>query len=137
MAWKIIGLILFSLSSLVACEGALEAVAEGSQGEKEASVRSNVAAAPMAEAVSPQPSAQEAEGGRLVFLFSDPPTFDPHVGADAASALVIVELFGGLVTVDQKLEVVPTLPKAGRSAQMVRYTPSKFGRMPSFTTEDR
>ena len=66
----------------------------------------------MAEAVSPQPLAQEAEGGRLVFLFSDPPALDPHVGAGAASALVIVELFGGLVTVDQKLEVVPDLAES-------------------------
>ncbi len=49
------------------------------------------------------------EGGRFVRLFVDPPTLDPHLTTDATSAQVIVEVFGGLVTIDQHLNVVADL----------------------------
>ena len=46
---------------------------------------------------------------RLVQLFVDPPTIDPHVTTDATSARIIVEVFGGLVTIDPSLDIVPDL----------------------------
>ena len=50
--------------------------------------------------------------GRLVRLFIDPPTLDPHITTDARSAQIIVELFGGLVTINEDLEIVPDLAKS-------------------------
>ena len=50
-----------------------------------------------------------AEGGTLVRLWSDPPTLDPHLTTDATSAVIIVEVFGGLVTIDPELNIVPDL----------------------------
>ncbi|MBM4465356.1 MAG: peptide ABC transporter substrate-binding protein [Chloroflexi bacterium] len=39
----------------------------------------------------------------------EPPTLDPALTQDATSASYIVEIFGGLVTLDQDLEVVPDI----------------------------
>lgn len=47
----------------------------------------------------------------LRYLFADPPTLDPHLTTDATSATIIVEIFGGLVTINPALEVVPDLAK--------------------------
>ena len=52
------------------------------------------------------------EGGRFVRLYVDPPTLDPHLTTDATSAQVIVEVFGGLVTIDKDLNVVPDLAES-------------------------
>ncbi len=43
---------------------------------------------------------------------SDPITLDPALASDADSATYIVEIFSGLVTLDQKLNVVPDLAEA-------------------------
>ena len=48
-------------------------------------------------------------GGKLVRVFRDPPTLDPHLTTDTASANFIVEIFGGLVTIDRDLQIVPDL----------------------------
>jgi len=45
----------------------------------------------------------------LVQLWDDPPTLDPHLAADVPSALIVIEVFGGLVTLDTNLKVVPDL----------------------------
>ena len=45
-------------------------------------------------------------------LFVDPPTLDPHIATDATSAQIIVELFGGLVTINEELEIVPDLAES-------------------------
>ena len=57
------------------------------------------------------------EGGRFVRLFIDPPTLDPHLTTDATSAQVIVEVFGGLVTIDKDLNVVPDLAETWNISQ--------------------
>ena len=57
-------------------------------------------------------SGELLEGGRFVRLFVDPPTLDPHLTTDATSAQVIVEVFGGLVTIDKNLDVVPDLAES-------------------------
>ena len=51
-------------------------------------------------------------GGRLVRLYSDPPTLDPHLTTDAGSGGIIVEVFGGLVTIDPDLNIVPDLAES-------------------------
>ena len=50
-----------------------------------------------------------ATPGKLVRLYVDPPTLDPHRATDATSAAIIVEVFGGLVTLNPELKVVPDL----------------------------
>ena len=42
-------------------------------------------------------------------LWDDPPTLDPHLSTDTTSATIIVEVFGGLVTINPNLEIVPDL----------------------------
>ena len=60
-------------------------------------------------AAASQGQGQGTSGGRLVRLFVDPPTLDPHITTDATSAQIIVELFGGLVTIDPDLNIVADL----------------------------
>jgi len=63
----------------------------------------------------------DAAGGTLVRLGSDPPTLDPHLAGDTTSAVIIVEVFGGLVTIepqnptnikDPQLEIVGDLAES-------------------------
>ena len=49
---------------------------------------------------------------RFVRLYVDPPTLDPHATTDATSAQIIVEVFGGLVTIDPNLDIVPDLAES-------------------------
>ena len=48
-------------------------------------------------------------GGTLVRLWGDPPTLNPHLTTDVTSATIIVEIFGGLVTLDTDLNIVGDL----------------------------
>lgn len=51
-----------------------------------------------------------ASGDRVLRLpGSDPITLDPALAQDVESATYVVEIFGGLVTLDQNLDVVPDL----------------------------
>ena len=76
------------------------------------------AAAPTAAPAATTAPAQSESGGsgngetRLVQLFVDPPTFDPHLTTDATSARIIVEVFGGLVTIDPELQIAPDLAES-------------------------
>ena len=77
----------------------------------------NAAPAPISpNAASPETASASAtaieSGGRLVRLYSDPPTLDPHLTTDAGSAAIIVEVFGGLVTINPDLEVAPDLAES-------------------------
>ncbi|MEC9309260.1 MAG: peptide ABC transporter substrate-binding protein [Chloroflexota bacterium] len=51
-------------------------------------------------------------GGSLIRLGSDPPTLDPHVATDSVSIMYINEIYGGLVTLDLDLNVVPDLAES-------------------------
>ncbi len=42
----------------------------------------------------------------------DPPTLDPALTGDAESAIYVVEIFSGLVTLDQNLKVVPDIAES-------------------------
>src|SRR5262245_25491919 len=54
-------------------------------------------------------SSSSAAKGDLRLVGSDPLTLDPHTAQDSGSAAYIVEIFGGLVTLDQSLKVVPDI----------------------------
>ena len=59
--------------------------------------------------VAPPARVQHARGGRLIRLFSDPPTLDPHLTTDTTSSTIVNELFGGLVTINPEIELTPDL----------------------------
>ena len=51
------------------------------------------------------------EDAVLQRLGPEPPTLDPHITVSGESALYVVEIYGGLVTIDRNLRVVPDLAK--------------------------
>ncbi len=112
--WKglvIISLIL-ALTLLMACGG--EAAPEASTEEPTAEPTEVASAAP-SEEEEPESSSGQSQTGdttRLVHLYVDPPTLDPHLTTDATSARIIVEVFGGLVTIDPDLNIVPDLAES-------------------------
>jgi ABC-type transport system substrate-binding protein len=52
------------------------------------------------------------QGGKLIRLYADPPTLDPHLTTDNISGGLVNEVFGGLVTLDLDLNVVPDLAES-------------------------
>ena len=50
--------------------------------------------------------------GQLRLGSSDPVTLDPAIAGDALSAEYIVEIFGGLVTLDRELNIVPDIAES-------------------------
>ena len=64
---------------------------------------------PIAEPADVQGSTKTVDGGTFLGLGVDPPTLDPHLNTDASSALYAVEIFGGLMTIDQNLAIVGDL----------------------------
>ena len=64
---------------------------------------------PIAEPADVQGSTKTVDGGTFLRLGVDPPTLDPHLNTDASSALYAVEIFGGLMTIDQNLAIVGDL----------------------------
>ena len=48
-------------------------------------------------------------GGELRLLGRDPLTLDPACASDVDSANYIVEVFGGLVTIDRELQIAPDI----------------------------
>ena len=51
-------------------------------------------------------------GGRFTLVYSDPPTLDPHLVVDGTSFGVVVELFSGLVSLNENLQIVPELAES-------------------------
>ena len=58
---------------------------------------------------SPNDNGQEPSGAQLRLRGPEPITLDPHIIQDASSALYVVEIFGGLLTLDTDLEIQPDL----------------------------
>ena len=51
---------------------------------------------------------EAVQGGVLRLLGSDPPTLDPHQAGDVSSSRYILEVFGGLLTINPDLEMSVT-----------------------------
>ena len=63
--------------------------------------------------LEPQTTPIPRQGGNeLVLLGDEPPTLDPALAGDATSSGYIVEIFGGLVTLNTDLEVVPDIAES-------------------------
>ena len=52
------------------------------------------------------------KGGIFTRNWSDPPTLDPHLVTDTTSAGIVVEIFSGLVSLNEDLEIVPELAES-------------------------
>lgn len=65
--------------------------------------------APGHAATDREPTGERVQGGVLMALGSDPPTLDPHQTGDVTSSRYILEVFGGLLTIDYDLQIVPDL----------------------------
>ena len=48
----------------------------------------------------------------ITWLWTDPPTLDPHLTSDTTSAGIVVEIFGGLVSFDTSLNLVADLAES-------------------------
>ncbi len=116
MNWKIVLVVIVSVLLLAACSSrARPSAREAAPQPTPAQV-----ATPLPTATTPsesrvsdgKASGQRTEGGTLVRLWNDPPTMDPHLTTDATSAAIIVEVFGGLVTIDPNLNIVPDLAES-------------------------
>ena len=116
---------LIGVMLLAACSGASETVPEEPVSGQSGGADSQAETAPTAPTdeptVTPEAKAMPTDvpivssmaprGGRLVRLFSDPPTLDPHISTDYLAAAIVNEVFGGLVTIDPSIEIVPDLAK--------------------------
>ena len=110
--WMAILLALSTVLLFAACGGD-----SGTDVETTAATEEPTEAPAEQAAASESGEADEEEGGatgtsKLVRLYVDPPTLDPHVTTDATSAQIIVEVFGGLVTIDPNLDIVPDLAES-------------------------
>ena len=104
---------------LLACAALLLVMACSGESEPTAAPSESATATAPADTATQAPAADESDSKdgddtagdttRLVQLFVDPPTLDPHLTTDATSARIIVEVFGGLVTIDRNLDIVPDL----------------------------
>ena len=108
MDWKKLFYVFGILVLLVACSSGSEG---GEIGKPIDNPSDGVASLDKSEA-NVNTAEKLLEGGRFVRLYVDPPTLDPHLTTDATSAQVIVEVFGGLVTIDKELNVVPDLAES-------------------------
>ena len=108
--WIGIFLALTVLLVVVACGGDSSAPAETTEPAAEPTATPAVAAAE--EEAETEDDDGAVNTNKFVQLFVDPPTLDPHVTTDATSARIIVEVFGGLVTIDPELNIVPDLAES-------------------------
>ena len=68
---------------------------------------------PATPTAEPEPTkGASIEGGALQLLGSDPPTLDPHQSGDVTSARYILEVFGGLLTINPELAIVPDIAES-------------------------
>ena len=103
MAWRALILIIFSSFLLAACSSATPPEAPID------SFEANGAAEKPEPAITSNSNAGRPQGGKLVMLYRDPPTMDPHLSTDNISGGLVNEIFGGLVTLGLDLKVVPDL----------------------------
>ena len=102
---------LVALMLLAACGGEAATPTE-TPGPAATSAPAAVPASPAAGEESPPEEGAAPGAAKFVQLYVDPPTLDPHLTTDATSARIIVEVFGGLVTIDPNLDIVPDLAES-------------------------
>src|SRR5437870_1817963 len=91
------GLLILGMAVAMACGGSSDS---GGGGD------------PLNPGNKPSSGGSSSAKGDLRLLGGDPLTMDPALASDAGSAEYIVEIFGGLVTLDQNLKIVPDLAES-------------------------
>ena len=123
MALRALILIIFSSFLLVACSSATPpeapidspAASSAADSSSPSNSSSSTADSSSSTAEKPKPAVTSnsntgrPQGGKLVRLYRDPPTLDPHLTTDNISGGLVNEIFGGLVTLSLDLKVVPDL----------------------------
>ena len=120
MTWRTFLVILLGSLLLSGCSPASESTLPAPSPSASAVVEAKPAPASTSSKPSQNTSQNTSQGnvssskrgGKLVRVFRDPPTLDPHLTTDTASANFIVEIFGGLVTIDRDLQIVPDLAES-------------------------
>ncbi len=95
-------------------------VSSGSQQARDTKRDTKPGPVTLADVSTPVPKASSTavpedlglSGGVFNRLWSDPPTLDPHLTSDTTSAGVVVEIFGGLVSFDTSLNLIPDLAES-------------------------
>lgn len=114
MRWKALLFLIAVMLFVVGCSGGRA----GRQDISTTSVESNASdgnseTQKKGDSQSVSPSVKgDTDSGTLVRLWGDPPSLDPHVTTDATSATILVEVFGGLVTIDPELNIIPDLAES-------------------------
>jgi len=75
----------------------------------EPAISSNNSSSSVIVSLNQDPNLGKPKGGKLIQLFRDPPTLDPHLTTDNISGRLVNEVFGGLVTLGLDLNVAPDL----------------------------
>ncbi len=81
-------------------------------------VAPSLQSSPTAEAAAKTDSAPGTEddgipvGGVFTRNWADPPTLDPHLVTDTTSAGIVVEIFSGLVSLNEDLDIIPELAES-------------------------
>ena len=112
MSWKVVLPLLAIVFLAAACGGRSDTGGRGSARDTattEPTPTVQESESGLEAQVPAKVSSGTGEGGTFVRVWSDPPTLDPHLTTDATSAVIIVEVFGGLVTIDPELNIVPDL----------------------------
>jgi len=112
MSSRLIGFVLAVVVVLVLAIGAISAVVivrgGGGEGEEQRAQPTEGAAG---EGDENEGKDRGGTAGELRLPGADPITLDPALAVDAESATYIVEIFGGLVTIDLGLNIVPDIAK--------------------------
>jgi len=110
---RLLAILLSALAVLVLVVGGLSAVLLLSgEGDNEGSSTAGGGGGTTTQSGGGGGDVAQAASGRIRLGGSDPITLDPHIAGDATSAEYIVEIFGGLLTLDQDLNVVPDLAES-------------------------
>ena len=108
MRWNALLFLIAIMLFVVGCSGGRS----GRQEISTTSVESNTSDSNSEiQSVSPRVKG-DTDSGTLVRLWGDPPSLDPHLTTDATSATILVEVFGGLVTIDPELNIIPDLAES-------------------------
>ena len=75
-------------------------------------VAPSLQSSPTAEAAANTEDDGVPVGGVFTRNWSDPPTLDPHLVTDTTSAGIVVEIFSGLVSLNEDLDIVPELAES-------------------------
>ena len=106
---RLLAILLGVLAVLVLGVGSLSAILLLGGGDEDAAASAGGGGSGISTGSGGGRSITDPAAGRLRLPATDPITLDPHIAGDATSAEYIVEIFGGLVTLNPDLEIVPDL----------------------------